>query len=113
MWRIIHRNKEALNESEHWKFLAERPIASAFFINTTTLGVLVFYSPNFVNLRLAYLVVGGIAVVRVLGLVIVRPWQKQAAYSVMIVFIVSKLLASLNLPLPLPDSIYFWCRSWL
>lgn len=99
--RVIHRNRKALIESEHWKFLADRPISSALFINAVTLGLLVVYSPYFNDLRLAFIVVGGIASVRVFGLVITRPWKKQAVYSVLIVFLVSELFGSINLPLPL------------
>ena len=99
--RIIYRNKKALAESDHWKFLADRPISSALFINVVTLGLLMVYSPYFNDLRLAFIVVGGIASVRVFGLVISRPWKKQAVYFVMIVFLVSELLGSIYLPLPL------------
>jgi hypothetical protein len=99
--RSIHSNKKALSESEHWRFLAERPISSALFINIVTLGLLLVYSPYFSDLRLPFLAVGGIASVRVLGLVITRPWKKQAVYSVIIVFLISELLVSINLPLPL------------
>lgn len=101
VYKIIRRNTEVLNNSEHWRFLADRPISSALFINTATLLLLVTYSSYIDDLRLAYIVFGGIASVRVLGQVIAEPWKKQAAYSVMIIFIVTELLASLNLPLPL------------
>ena len=99
--RIIFRNRKALTESEHWRFLADRPISSALFINAVTLGLIVVYSPYFNDLRLTYLVVGTIASVRVLGLVIARPWRKQAVYSVMVVFLLSELLVFINLPLAL------------
>ena len=98
---IIRRNREGLMELEHWKFLALRPIASAFFIITAMQLLLLTYSPYLEDLKLAYVVIGGMASVRVLGQVIIQPLKKQTAYSVMIVFIVSELLKSLNLPLPL------------
>jgi potassium efflux system protein len=98
---VIRRNKKALNASEHWKFFADRPVSSALFINIVTLTLFVAYAPYFNDLKLAYIVVGGIASVRVLGLVIVQPWKKQAAYIVMGIFVVSELLMAINLPLPL------------
>jgi potassium efflux system protein len=98
---VIYRNRVALKALEHWKFLADRPVSSALFITIATLALFAVYSLYLDDLRLAYIVVGGVACVRLLGLVIDRPWKKQAAYGVMIVHIVSKLLVSIGLPLPL------------
>jgi len=98
---IIHRNKTALKASEHWTFLADRPVASALFITIATLALFIAYLPYADDLKLAYTIVGGIACVRLLGLVVDRPWKKQAAYIVMIVHIVSTLLVAVGLPLPL------------
>jgi len=98
---VIHRNRDTLKLLEYWKFLADRPVSSALFITISTLSLFVVYSSYFDALRLTYTVFGGIACVRLLGPVIDRSWKKQAAYSVMIVHIVSELLVSLGVPLPL------------
>ena len=98
---VIHRNRLALRASEHWKFLADRPVASALFITLATLALFTVYSPYLDDMKLAYTVVGGIACVRLLGLVIDQSWKKQAAYWVMGVHIVSDLLVTAGLPLPL------------
>jgi len=98
---VIHKNKITLETSEHWKFLADRPVASALFISIATLALLIVYSPYADDLKLAYNIVGGIACVRLLGLVMDHSWKKQAAYVVMIVYIVSTLLVAVGLPLPL------------
>ena len=96
---VIHRNRVALKASEHWKFLADRPVASALFITLATLALFIVYSPYADDLKLAYTVVGGIACVRLLGLVIDSSWEKQAAYGVMGVHILSTLLLAIGLPL--------------
>ena len=98
---FIHRNRVALKASEHWRFLADRPVASALFLTIATLALFLFYSSYMVDLRLTYTVVGGVACVRLLGLVMDQSWKKQAAYGVMIVHIVSALLLAFGLPLPL------------
>ena len=98
---VIHRNKITLKASEHWKFLADRPVASALFITVATLALFIAYSPYADDLKLVYVIVGGIACVRLLGLVMDHSWKKQAAYGVMIVHIVSTLLEAGGLPLPL------------
>ena len=97
----IYRNRDALKVSENWKFLTERPLASALFIAIATLALFVLYSPFIGALRLTYAIVGGLACVRLLSLVVDQPWKKQAAYGVMIVHIFSELLVFTNAPLPL------------
>ena len=101
VFSVIHRNKTALKASEHWAFLADRPVASALFITIATLALFIAYSPYADDLKLAYTIVGGIACVRLLGRVVDRPWKKQAAYCVMILHIVSALLVAVGLPLHL------------
>lgn len=96
---IVHRNRVALKASEHWNFLADRPVASALFITIATLALFLVYSPYADDLRLLYTVVGGVACVRLLGLVMDQSWKKQAAYGVMIVHIVSTLLVVAGIPL--------------
>lgn len=98
---IIHKSRDALKASEHWNFLADRPVASALFITIATLALLTIYSPYFGSLRLVYTVVGGIACVRLLGRVVDQPWKKQAVYGVMMVHILMELLVVIGLPLPL------------
>ncbi len=61
-------------------------------------------------MKLAYTVVGGIACVRLLGLWLDRSWKKQAAYGVMIVHIVTHILVSIDLPVPL-SRIYIFLVS--
>jgi potassium efflux system protein len=98
---VIHRNRDTLKSSEHWRFLADRPVASALFITIATLALIVVYSPFMDPLRLPYTIIGGIACVRLLGLVIEQPWEKQVVYGVMIVHILTELLVFIGLPLPL------------
>lgn len=97
---VIHKNRETLNNSEHWKFLADRPVSSAIFINILTVALFVAYSPYSDSLRLTNIVIGGIASMRVLGLVLARAWRKQGVYCLMVVYIVSEMLTSIGLPNP-------------
>jgi potassium-dependent mechanosensitive channel len=97
---VIHSNREALKESERWKFLAERPVSSALFINILTVALFVAYSPYSDVLRLTNIIIGGIATMRVLGLVLVQSWRKQAIYFLMIVYIFSEISLSVGLPNP-------------
>ncbi len=107
---IIQRNKDALQESEQWKFLADRPVSSALFINISTVALFVAYSPYSDALRLTNIIVGGIASMRVLSLVLTRAWRKQAVYSLMTVYIVSEILSTISLPIPL-DRLYIFLVS--
>ena len=109
---VIHRYRDALKDSEHWKFLAYRPVASALFITLATLALFTVYLSYAGDMKLAYTVVGGIACVRLLGLVIDQPWKRQAAYGVMGVQIVTDLLVAMGLPLPL-SRLYIFLVSLL
>jgi hypothetical protein len=98
---VIYRNKKVLKESERWKLLAERPVSTSLLIVLLLEMFLWSYIPVPDFVKLTYRVVGSISTVRLLGLVIDRPWRRQAAYAVMTIFVVSELLAMINLPLEL------------
>jgi small-conductance mechanosensitive channel len=105
---VIHGNRETLSRSERWQFLTKRPVSSALFINILTVALLVAYSPYSDALRLTNIVVGSIASMRVLGLVLVRAWRKQAVYWLMGVYLFSEILASISLPNPIVRLYIFW-----
>ena len=97
----ILRKRAALNESEHWKFLADRPFSAGIFI--TILTQLFFpKSLEFPStLLLVYRIGGGVAFARLLGILQQQPWKRQAAYSVIFLFIASSIMKTVSFPLPL------------
>ena len=98
---IIRKNRVGLNDSERWKFLSDRPVSTSLFIVILVSILFLSYLPNREALGSIYLVIGGIACVRILGKVVKSLWKRQALYGVMITFIISEVLFKINLPQPL------------
>jgi len=96
-----YRNRQALIDSEHWRFIAERPIAAGIFIGM--LSYLLF--PKFqvfpLSLRLANLLAGAISSFLILQSLLKPSWKRQAVYGVIILFVLMAMMAAVNLPLPL------------
>jgi potassium efflux system protein len=98
---FILRNREALNESKQWKFLSARPFSAGLFITI----LIQFFFPKSLEfssrLLLIYRIAGGVSFIRLLGLLLQRSWKTQAAYAVTILYIVSSIMKTVSLPLPL------------
>ncbi len=97
----VYRNRRALEASDRWRVLAARPLSTGFFV--VILIQLVFY--EFIRfpvlMKLFHSIVGGIAFIRLLGCVIAPGWKRQAAYGTMTIFILTRVLTAVVLPLPL------------
>jgi hypothetical protein len=97
----IFRNRQKLNDSKHWRFLAARPISGGFFLGVMT--TLAFY--EYVGIpamwKLAYTVVGWISFARLTGALVDTTWKRQFVYGLITVLIVTRLLNVVDLPLPL------------
>lgn len=98
---IVRKNRQALAESENWRFFAARPFSAGIFIAVLTHVLFSQYSLVPTPLRLLYTLAGGVSFIRLLGCLLEMPWKRQAAYGVMTIYIVSNLIRLVNLPLPL------------
>ena len=98
---VAYLNRIALMATEHWKFLAERPVSSALLI--TILPSLLFktYFPILESLLVIYKIVGGISCIRLLERIIKQGWQRHAINTVMIIYIITEILEAIGLPPPL------------
>lgn len=88
-----------LEQVEHWRFIAKRPIAAGLLVGV--LSVLVFYEspPDMVRLALGVLV--GMAFVRLLGGLVEGGWRRPFVYGLLILSIMTNLCYVLGLPLAL------------
>jgi len=97
----LYRNRQALKESGHWRFLAARPFSAGIFAGI----LIIFLFPALqvfpTVLRVVYTVFGGISLILLLGQLLGRTWKKQAAYGVIIIFIISAVMNAISFPLPL------------
>jgi small-conductance mechanosensitive channel len=98
---IIFKNRQALNDSEHWAFLAESPIATGIFVGILTFILFPQYQVFPLSLKLVNLMAGTISFLLLLKHLLEDSWKKQAAIGVTILFVLMSVLAAINLPLPL------------
>jgi potassium-dependent mechanosensitive channel len=96
---VFVRYRPQLEQVEHWRFVAKRPIAAGLLVGV--MSVVVFYEslPDIVRLALAVLV--GIAFVRLLGGLVAGGWRRQFVYGLLILSMMTNLCYVLGLPLAL------------
>jgi small-conductance mechanosensitive channel len=116
----IYRNRQVLNDSKRWRFLAARPFSAGLFFGSIIL--MLFY--EYWRIRdasvLGLVIVAGISFARLIGGMNPASWKRQFVYGLIIVLIVTRLLYVIMLPLPL-FRIYtvltasvglFFCLRW-
>jgi potassium efflux system protein len=98
---ILYQNRQVLNNSPRWRFLAARPLSAGLFLGTIVF--MFFYDHRGVEDTWAlYLtMVGGISFARLIGALYPTSWKRQFVYGLIIVYIVTRLLHVVMLPLPL------------
>ena len=96
---VFVRQRQQLEQVEHWRFVAKRPIAAGLLVGV--LSVVVFYEspPDIVHLAIAVLV--GIAFVRLVESLVEGGWRQQFVYGLLILSITTNLCYVFGLPLAL------------
>ena len=95
----IVRHRQPLSQSEHWRFVATRPVAAGCFVGGMT--AFVFYEWSFLMFAVAYTALIGIAFARLLGSLLGAGWKKQLVVVLITLLIITRLLEALNVPQPL------------
>jgi hypothetical protein len=95
---FVHYRRQ-LEQVEHWRFIAKRPIAAGLLVGV--MSVVVFYEspPDMVRLALAVFV--GMAFVRLLGGLVEGGWRRQFVYGVLILSLMTNFFYVLGVPLAL------------
>jgi len=96
---LIFRYRARLLESERWRFLAERPFAAGIILGVYPFFFLMSALPSFIHLL--YYVVGGLALVRLLGALVKEFDQKLLLYILLFFIVVLQFFYFINLPQPL------------
>ena len=97
----VYRKRQVINDSQRWRFLAERPFAAGIFFGTIVFMSFYQYRGLQDTLQLYLAIVGGISFARLISALNLVSWKRQFVYGVMIVYIISRLLQVIMLPLPL------------
>jgi small-conductance mechanosensitive channel len=95
----ILRRRRVLEQDERWQFLARRPLAGAIFVGFFSL--LLFYKTVSPTWRLILNITLIIALTRLFGGFLVKSWSRKAVYVLAGFLIVTMVLQTVNLPLPL------------
>jgi hypothetical protein len=88
-----------LEQVEHWRFVAKRPIAAGLLVGV--MSVVVFYESPPDMVRLALSVLGGMAFVRLLGGLVAGGWRRPFMYGLLILSVMTNLCYVLGVPLAL------------
>jgi small-conductance mechanosensitive channel len=95
----IYRHRRFLEQTERWFFLAKHPVAAGLFVSLATIGPFQERPPG-VWVLLVW-VVGCIAVARLAGSLIARPWRRRLLYLLTVLLIVNQVFRVIELPRPL------------
>ena len=96
---IIFRYRNRFKESERWRFLAQRPIAAGLILGIFPLFP--FMSALPASLHLLYMILGGIAVVRLLSGLLGEFWQRLHLVALVFFTVSLQMFFFINLPSPL------------
>ena len=94
--------RQQLEQVEHWRFVAKRPVAAGLLVGILSVGA--FYERVPDMLRLALSVLLGIAFVRLLEGLVEGTWRRQFVYGLPILLVLTNLcyvLAPPTRPVPL------------
>jgi potassium efflux system protein len=97
----IYRNRQVLKDSQRWRFIAERPFAVGIFFGTIVFMSFYEYRGLQDTWGLYLAIVGGISFARLNSALNPVSWKRQFVYGVIIVFIATRLLQVIGLPLSL------------
>lgn len=97
----LYRNRQVLNDSQRWRFLAARPFSAGLFFCTIVFMLFYEYRGFQDTGALGLTIVGSISFARLIGALYPASWRSQLVYGVNIVYIVTRLLHAIMLPLPL------------
>jgi len=96
---IIRRNVDQLKLSEHWRFVAHRPISIGLLVGLLTFGNLFVAIPPIVSF--IFIMIAGISFARLLPEIIGDTWKRQLVYGLIIFAVIKRLLSAVNFPEPL------------
>jgi small-conductance mechanosensitive channel len=97
----VYRNRQVLSESKRWSFLAARPFSTGLFFSTMMFILFYEYLGSHVMRGFVLLVIGGISFSRLINAIYPKSWKSAFVYGLSTVFITTRLLQLIALPLPL------------
>jgi small-conductance mechanosensitive channel len=96
---VFFRRRQQLEQAEHWQFVAKRPLAAGLFVGIVTGAVCYRHPPTIVVL--AWNVLGGGALLRLLAGWVEEGWRQRLVYGLVALVIMTNLFYAFGLLLPL------------
>jgi len=96
---LLIRNRERLKTSEHWKFVAHRPVSISLLTAVLLPAVLYSAVPPFMSFIVITLV--GFAFARLLKEIITEPWKRHIVLGLIVFSVIYRFFLATNFPEPL------------
>jgi small-conductance mechanosensitive channel len=97
---VVYRNRQVLNGSQRWRFIAARPFSAGLFFGTIVFMSFYEYRGVHDTWTFGLAFIGGISFARLIGALYPASWKSRLVYGLIIVYIVTILLHVI-MPVPL------------
>ncbi|MBW2438200.1 MAG: hypothetical protein JRF29_13030, partial [Deltaproteobacteria bacterium] len=97
----VYRKRQMLDDSQRWRFLSARPFSVGLFFGAIVFMWFYEYRQLQDTWSLCLVMVGGISFARLIGALYPASWKSRFVYGLSTVYIVTRLLHVILLPLPL------------
>jgi len=97
----LYRNRQPLQQSDRWRFLAARPFSSGLFFASVMTMIIYAYDTVPATVRLVNSIVGLITFVRLSTYFLKSSWRKQFLYALTGLLLTIRLMDTISLPFPL------------
>ena len=98
---VFQRNRQVLNASPRWRFLAVRAYSAGVFSGFMITALFYEYEGAPGIWKLANATLAAVSFSRLMGALIEAPWKRRFVYGLMIVLIATRAMDVLSFPLPL------------
>lgn len=98
---FIYRNRQKLRESKSWHSIVGRPFSTGIFLGYMMTVVIYEYHGTPSVWKLTIMIIGGISFARLFSGLIETCWKKRFVYGLVIVFLATRLMIMISLPIPL------------
>lgn len=96
---LFFRHRQRMGRTEHWRFVAKRPIAAGLLVAVVTGAV--FYEPPPTAVIFVLAVLIGSAFSRILAVLVEGGWRKQFGYGLIALIVTTHASYALGVSLPL------------
>jgi len=97
----FYRNRQMLNESKRWHFLAARPFSAGLFLICMTTMFIYEYEWTPPIWKLINMIICGLSFVRLVVILYEKSWVRQFVYGLAFLLITTRIMEIINFPRPL------------